>query len=207
MSPMSLLVNRRAILLDRIGIGARRKRERHPRRRLHAADPATRRVGGGRKRHPLRHPRLGLGAPVGPRKAIGDDRLQGLRLLTGVRRRYLGACDLAGDGEQHFAVAQLVEERRVGLPMLAHIGAEMKTDHLDRLAARRQGLAHDDRHDLHNHRIGEFEQPREQRRERGPVETLAGFGVREVVPDLDPCDRPLPRPISDGKGIGFTRIL
>ena len=36
---------------------------------------------------------------------------------------------------------------------------------------------------------------------------VAGEGVREVVPYLDRCDRPLPRPISDGKGLGFTRIL
>ena len=35
----------------------------------------------------------------------------------------------------------------------------------------------------------------------------AGYGVREVVPYLDRCDRPLPRPISDGEGFGFTRIL
>lgn len=35
----------------------------------------------------------------------------------------------------------------------------------------------------------------------------AAYGVREVVPYLDRCVRPLPRPISDGKGLGFTRIL
>ena len=35
----------------------------------------------------------------------------------------------------------------------------------------------------------------------------AAYGVREVVPYLDRCDRPLPRPIFDGKGLGFTWIL
>ncbi len=37
--------------------------------------------------------------------------------------------------------------------------------------------------------------------------STAAYGVREVVPYLDRCDRPLPRPISDGKGLGFTWIL
>lgn len=36
---------------------------------------------------------------------------------------------------------------------------------------------------------------------------FAGYGVREVVPYLDLRDRPLPRPITDGKGFGFTWIL
>lgn len=33
------------------------------------------------------------------------------------------------------------------------------------------------------------------------------YGVREVVPYLDRRDRPFPRPITDGKGFGFTWIL
>lgn len=38
------------------------------------------------------------------------------------------------------------------------------------------------------------------------AEEITAYGVREVVPHLDRCDRPLPRPIIGGKGIGFTGI-
>ena len=34
------------------------------------------------------------------------------------------ARDLADDGEQDFAVAQLVEKRRVGAPVTAHVGPQ-----------------------------------------------------------------------------------
>ena len=37
----------------------------------------------------------------------------------------LRARNLADDGEQHFAVAKLVDERRVGLPMPVHVGVDM----------------------------------------------------------------------------------
>jgi hypothetical protein len=35
----------------------------------------------------------------------------------------------------------------------------------------------------------------------------AAYGVREVVPYLGRCVRPLPRSIFEGKGLGFTRVF
>ncbi len=109
---------------------------------------------------------------------IGDDRLERLRLLLFVRCSDLGARHVADNGKQHLAVAKLIEEGPVGMPVPAHIRAEMESDRLDREASRLQCLAHHDRNDFHHDGIGKLEQARENAGEAGPVVARTRHGRR-----------------------------
>src|SRR3546814_1553751 len=86
---------------------------------------------------------------------FADDALQGLGLLARIGGGDRLARHRGDDPRQHFAVADQLEERRVRLPPVGHVDADLRSRRRDGGAATGQRLAHDDRDDLHYDGVGE----------------------------------------------------
>src|SRR3546814_8459630 len=76
---------------------------------------------------------------------FADDALQGLGLLARIGGGDRLARHRGDDPRQHFAVADQLEERRVRLPPVGHVDADLRSRRRDGGAATGQRLAHEDR--------------------------------------------------------------